>query len=78
MADNPQMLNKTDNIPMPSVGRIVHSKSELNVCLAAMVTAVNDSTSLELTVFVPRATPVPYRSVKQGAGVGEWHWPERT
>lgn len=69
----------------PSVGRIVHYKEnkENAECKAAIITKVNDDSSVVLQIFEPFTiqhifATADYKGVNPlSALVGEWHWPER-
>jgi len=73
----------------PSVGRIVHyfAPGQVPVCRAAIVTAVWDSGSIDVTAFPPvkgapygvtDLTEVPPHPEfgHEGQHVDSWHWPE--
>lgn len=66
-----------DMFPQPSVGRIVHYKTDAGQCWAAMITQVYESGEAGLMVQPPGAHAVVLDAVKRGSIEGTWHWPER-
>lgn len=64
--------------PKPSIGRIVHFIAEVDQThLAAIVTAVNDDGTVNLTVFGGNGGYGFSFNVSEGEEAGTWHWPER-
>lgn len=69
-------------VTQPTVGRIVHYRSvPQGACLAAIVTAVHDTGTVNLAVFDKVGDALQRHGIEQAADDdtigGVWHWPER-
>lgn len=64
----------------PTIGRIVHFKTEEGDVLAAVIVGVNEDKTVNLNVFTNNDVSQPViriKNIEQGEGEKKWSWPPR-
>ena len=63
----------------PSVGRVVHYSEDGETCLAAIIAAVNEDGTVNLSYFSRNGGHRQVQGVLEAVdtSAGSWHWPER-